>query len=165
MCLLLYFKFQSVPSGRPLDLTAQNIDLILQIRIRPFIIAVDIQIYPQHVSISILHMIVQYRAEEQRSPITIVIVPASGEAISAVTVRRKEAGKTAGISLSLSLSRYCISRLIIVQCECGVRWAADCGAGLIVTMQTRARPWVPPSHTSHLLDQVWLSVNSRLLQF
>lgn len=26
MCLLLYFKFQSVPSGRPLDLTAQNID-------------------------------------------------------------------------------------------------------------------------------------------
>ena len=53
-----------------------------------------------------LHMIVivQYRAEEQRSPITIVIVPASGEAISAVRVRRKEGGKTAGISLSLSLS-------------------------------------------------------------
>ena len=102
MCLLLHYKFQSVPSGRPLDLTAENIDPPNRNLLCPFIIAVDI--YPPHVSISILHMIVQYMAEEQRSPITIVIVPASGEAISAVTVRRKEAGKTAGISLSLSLS-------------------------------------------------------------
>ena len=101
-CLLLHYKFQSAPSGRPLDLPAQNIDPTNRNLLCPFIIAVDI--YPQHVSISILHVIVQYRAEEQRSPITIVIVPASGEAISAVTVRRKEGGKTAGISLSLVIA-------------------------------------------------------------
>ena len=112
MCLLLHYKFRSIPSGRPLNLTAENIDPPNRNLLCPFIIAVDI--YPQHVSISILHMIVQYRAEEQRSPITIVIVLASGEAISAVTVRRKEGGKTAGISLSVSLSRYCISHLIIL---------------------------------------------------
>ena len=104
MCLLLHYKFRSVPSGRPLNLTAENIDPPNRNLLCPFIIAVDI--YPQHVSISILHVIVQYRAEEQRSPITIVIVLASGEAISAVTVRRKEGGKTAGISLSLSLLHF-----------------------------------------------------------
>ena len=115
MCLLLHYKFRSVPSGRPLNLTAENIDPPNRNLLCPFIIAVDIYYLPTtclHINNTPYDCIVQYRAEEQRSPITIVIVPASGEAISAVTVRRKEAGKTAGISLSLS--RYCISRLIIV---------------------------------------------------
>ena len=104
MCLLLHYKFRSVPSGRPLNLTAENIDPPNRNLLCPFIIAVDIYYLPT----TCLHINAPYDCAIQgrgaEVPNHHCHCPASGEAISAVTVRRKEGGKTAGISLSLVIA-------------------------------------------------------------
>ena len=109
MCLLLYFKFQSVPSGRPLDLTAENID--------PTNKNPSIYYCGRYLDLptACLHINTPYDCAIQGRGAE---VP-NHQSLSRLPERRYQLWQCGGRRLeklpgSLSLSRYCISRLIIV---------------------------------------------------
>ena len=148
MCLLLYFKFQSVPSGRPLDLTAENIDPTNK---NPSIYYcgryLDLPTACLHINAP-YDCAIQGRGAEVPNHQCHCPGFRRGD-ISCDSA--EEGGWKNCRDLSLSLSRYCISHLIILLCECGVRWGsrlrswADCNnADPGTTLGTTITHFTPP---------------------